>query len=102
MPLRQRGALHPQSLNRRSILEAVTDLTLREIGLAAEKILGREVHVEAGTDIVADLQVDSLALMNIVMELEDAFDISIPLDRIAEIRTAGELSALINDLRKKN
>jgi acyl carrier protein len=83
-------------------LEAVTDLTLREIGVAAEKILGRPVEVRAETNIVADLQVDSLALMNIVMELEDTFDISIPLDRIAEIQTAGELAALINDLRKKN
>jgi acyl carrier protein len=51
------------------------------------------------TDIARDLQVDSLALMNIVMELEDAFDLSIPLDRLAVVQTVGDLAGLVNDLR---
>ena len=48
-----------------------------------------------------DLAVDSLALMNIVMELEDRFDLSIPLDRLATVQTVGDLSDLINTLRMK-
>ncbi|MCR6634215.1 acyl carrier protein [Devosia sp.] len=39
--------------------------------------------------------------MNIIMELEDTFDISIPLDRLASVETAGDLSKLINDLRTR-
>ncbi|MFT4255121.1 MAG: acyl carrier protein [Caulobacter sp.] len=82
-------------------MDTVTDLSLREIGLAASKVLGRAVEVTNDTHIGRDLAVDSLALMNIVMEIEDAFDISIPLDRLASVETAGDLSKLINDLRTK-
>ena len=79
----------------------VIDLTTAEIGRAARNVLGRPVVVTAGTDIARDLDVDSLALMNIVMELEDAFDVSIPLDRLGPVRTVGDLAAVITDLREK-
>lgn len=82
-------------------MEAVTDLTLREIGLATGKVLGRSVEVTNDTHIGRDLAVDSLALMNIIMELEDTFDISIPLDRLASVETAGDLASLIKELRNK-
>lgn len=81
--------------------ELVADLTVREIGRAAETVLGRPVRVASDTDIARDLAIDSLALMNIVMELEDKFDLSIPLDRMAVIQTVGELGALIDELRAK-
>ena len=71
---------------------SVTDLTTVEIARAARHVLGRPVSVTADTDIARDLNVDSLAMMNIVMELEDAFDVSIPLDRLAPVRTAGALA----------
>jgi acyl carrier protein len=61
------------------MVELATDLTVREVARAA----------------------DSLALMNIVMELEDRFDLSIPLDRLATVQTVGDLSDLINKLRMK-
>lgn len=80
---------------------AVTDLTVREISRAAQSVLGRPVEITDETDIARDLAVDSLALMNIVMELEDSFDISIPLDRLAQVQTIGDLSALVNELRMK-
>ena len=79
----------------------VTDLTLAEIARAARSVLGRPVKVTSATDIARDLNVDSLALMNIVMELEDAFDVSIPIDRLAPVQTAGDLAALITELRER-
>ena len=79
----------------------VTDFTVAEIARAARKVLGRPVELSADTDIARDLDVDSLALMNIVMELEDTFDVSIPLDRLASVRTVGDLSGLVGELRRK-
>ena len=76
-------------------------MTVREVARAAETVLGRSVQVTHETDIARDLAVDSLALMNIVMELEDRFDLSIPLDRLATVQTVGDLSDLINKLRVK-
>jgi acyl carrier protein len=81
--------------------ELVIDLTVREIGRAAESVLGKPVSVSEETDIARDLSVDSLALMNIVMELEDKFDLSIPLDRMAEVQTVGDLARIIDEMRVK-
>lgn len=81
--------------------ELVVDLTVREIGRAAEGVLGKAVTVTPETDIARDLSIDSLALMNIVMELEDKFDLSIPLDRMADVQTVGQLAGLIDELRAK-
>ena len=81
------------------MVELATDLTVREVARAAETVLGRSVQVTPQTDIARDLAVDSLALMNIVMELEDVFELSIPLDRLADVETVGDLAGLINELR---
>lgn len=80
-------------------MESVTDLTVRQIGRTAGQVMQRNVEVTAETDIGRDLGVDSLTLMNIVMELEDVFELSIPLDRLADVETVGDLAALINELR---
>ncbi len=79
----------------------VTDLTVREVARAAETVLGRSLNVTASSDISRDLEVDSLTLMNIVMELEDRFDISIPIDRLSDVQTVGDLSSVIDNIRKK-
>ena len=80
---------------------AVTDLTVHQIQQAVESVLGRSVTIDRDTDIARDLAVDSLALMNIVMELEDAFDVSMPLDRLATVQTIGDLADIISSLRQE-
>ena len=47
------------------------------------------------TDIAEDLRLDSLAVMDLMMELEDKFDVSIPLNMVAEIRTVGDLAEAV-------
>ncbi|HJQ57679.1 MAG TPA: acyl carrier protein [Vineibacter sp.] len=54
--------------------------------------------IQGGTVITKDLNIDSLAVMDMVMELEDRFDISIPLNDVAEIHTVDELTDAV--LRK--
>jgi acyl carrier protein len=83
------------------MIVSVTDFTLAEIARAARNVLGRPVTITPQTDIARDLNVDSLALMNIVMELEDAFDVSIPLDRLASVQTACDLATLVTELRER-
>ncbi|MEM7222907.1 MAG: acyl carrier protein [Pseudomonadota bacterium] len=56
--------------------------------------------IESGTDILEDLEVDSLSVMNFIMKLEDHFDISIPLNVLSDIRTVGDLAATITQLKK--
>jgi acyl carrier protein len=63
-------------------------------------------RVPAGTPILPeskiarDLALDSVAIMDFVMDIEDHFDISIPLDRIAEVETVEDLSRAVEALLK--
>ena len=59
------------------------------------------VQVSAQTRIARDLGLDSVAVMDFVMEIEDYFDISIPLDRIAEVETVEDLSHAVEALLKE-
>ena len=44
------------------------------------------------TDLVADLGFDSLKVMKLLEEVEDSYDISIPLNILPDIRTVGDFS----------
>ena len=55
--------------------------------------------ISGSSRIVEDLAFDSLAVMNFVMGIEDELDISIPLDRLADIRTIDDLATTIVALR---
>jgi len=58
-----------------------------------------EKPITGETVIAKDLTIDSLAIMDMVMELEDRFDVSIPMSVIAEIHTVDQLADTIRDLR---
>jgi acyl carrier protein len=70
-----------------------------DIATIFQQVLGHPVEITDGTDIVEDLGMDSLGVMNFVMAIEDFYDISIPLDRIAQIQTVGDLIHAVEDLR---
>ena len=50
-------------------------------------------------NIVNDLGLDSIAVMNFCMALEDKFDISIPLHDMASVVTVDDLAKTIETLR---
>jgi acyl carrier protein len=58
-----------------------------------------EKPITGETVIAKDLTIDSLAIMDMVMELEDRFDVSIPMSVIAEIHTVDQLADTIRELR---
>lgn len=41
--------------------------------------------------IVTDLEVDSTAVFDLIMGLEDHYDVSIPMEMVSDIKTVGEL-----------
>ncbi len=55
--------------------------------------------ISDGTHITEDLGLDSVAMMDFVMEIEDKLDISVPLDKIAEVETLGDLIATVQRLK---
>jgi acyl carrier protein len=57
--------------------------------------------VTAATSIIRDLGLDSLAVMNFVMVLEDRFDLSIPIDMIADVETVEDLARVVSSLQTR-
>jgi acyl carrier protein len=58
------------------------------------------VSLSAQTQIVGGLGLDSVAILDFIMDIEDRFDISIPLDRVAEVQTVGELIGAVESLKR--
>jgi acyl carrier protein len=53
------------------------------------------IELRPDTDISADLNIDSVTVMDFVMEVEDHFDIEIPLNVLSETRTMGDLVKVV-------
>ena len=58
------------------------------------------IEVTSDTQILRGLGLDSVAILDFIMDLEDRFDISIPLDRVAEVQTISDLSGAIDKLMR--
>lgn len=71
-----------------------------EIATALVPFKKSEIQITAATDIARDLNMDSLAVMDLLMELEDKFDVSIPLNMVPEISTVGQLAQTVIDSKK--
>jgi acyl carrier protein len=56
--------------------------------------------INAETDLVADLGLDSLKVMKLVETVEDSFDISVPLNVLPEVRTVGDFVQQIEKISK--
>ena len=74
---------------------------LSEITQVLQSIVARPVFLTPETNIIADLGMDSLALMDFCMALEDRLDISIPLHQLADVVSIGDLAVTIDSVRGK-
>ena len=59
-----------------------------------------DTKLTAETRIVGGLGLDSVAVLDFIQDVEDRFDLSIPLERVAEVQTIGELSLAIETLKR--
>ena len=76
-----------------SIQERVVDIVAEQLGVDKEKI-------NIDTHFVNDLGADSLDTVELVMELEEEFDINIPDDVAEKIQTIGEAVKFIDENEK--
>jgi acyl carrier protein len=47
------------------------------------------------TELSADLNIDSVAAMDLIMEIEDRFEIDIPVNQVSDLRNLGDLVDLV-------
>jgi acyl carrier protein len=74
----------------RSVIEAkLTDLLVDELGLERD-----DITMEAKFE--EDLDVDSLGVVELLMALEDNFDVKIPDEEAEKITTVGEAAEMVS------
>lgn len=78
------------------------DLAATTIEAAVREALGvirpGAAELDADADLAAEAGLDSVAVMDLVMEIEDRLDLSIPVDILAQARTVRQLCAGIVSL----
>ena len=72
------------------VLEKVKDILAKQFEVEADTITER-------TDIAEDLGADSLDVVDVLMSLEDAFDVEIPDEEIEKLTTVGALVSYIEE-----
>ncbi|MET9535118.1 acyl carrier protein [Streptomyces sp. NPDC006649] len=76
-----------------------TDI-LNAIAKIVEEVVGVDsAMVTTEKSFVDDLDVDSLAMVEMNMAIEDRFELKIPDDRVAELRTVGDMVSYIGNYR---
>mgnify|MGYP001812320696 FL=1 len=77
-----------------SVRDRVIEIICEQMGQSKDK-------VSEETSFINDLGADSLDTVELVMELEDEFDLSIPDDAAEKIKTVGDAISYIDEHAKK-
>jgi acyl carrier protein len=77
------GSIHGRTMTMASIEQRVIDIVAEQLGVEKEKIT-------RDSSFVNDLGADSLDTVELVMELEEEFEINIPDDAADKILTVGQ------------
>jgi acyl carrier protein len=54
------------------------------------------IELTAATNLGSDLDIDSVEVMDLIMEIEDKFDIDIPINLVSDIERIGDLAKLVS------
>ena len=54
------------------------------------------IEITQETQLSEDLEMDSMAAMNLVMEIEDSFDIDIPINLLSEVTCPKHLAEIVS------
>ena len=61
-----------------------------------------ETEISAETNLITHLAIDSVKLLNLIMEIEDQFDISVPLNALVDVLTVQDLADLIYKIKSSS
>ncbi len=78
-----------------SIEERLKEMIIKQLGVS-------ESAVTLESSFVNDLGADSLDIVELVMELEDEFDVNIPDEEAQKMQTVGDAVKYINEHTQKN
>jgi acyl carrier protein len=64
---------------------------LRDVCAILERYRPPEVALTPATELSSDLNIDSVAAMDLIMEIEDKFGIDIPINVVSDLRNLQDL-----------
>lgn len=67
-----------------------------------EPFNAKNIELKPDTEISADLNIDSVTVMDFVMEVEDHFDIDIPLNVLSETHSMADLVKVVQERVQKS
>ena len=74
------------------------DTVERDTLAILKRMSRRSIDPAPAHELMADLGFDSLQILEFVGELEDHFDVAVPLNTLTHIRTVGEIIAEVRTL----
>ena len=81
-------------------MNAGYELILKRLHDHLQRIAGPKVHIEDDLEIVRQLGLDSIKVLDLIMEIEDEFDVSVPMNVLADVRTVRDLATAIHSLKQ--
>ena len=75
------------------VIDKVKELVAEQLGISKDKIT-------ENSHIIEDLGADSLDVIEMLMTLEDEYGITIPDDKISQIKTINQIVELIEECQK--
>ncbi len=70
----------------------------QSIKAAVSRALPEQSNLSWTENLSSDAGLDSVQIMNLVMEVEDELDLSVPVDLLAEVSTLDELAGRLAEL----
>jgi len=80
--------------------DVADELETKVIDIVAEQMGADKAEITRETSFVNDLQADSLDTVELVMEFEDEFEISIPDEDAEKIQTVGQAIDYVREHKK--
>ena len=79
-------------------VSAEHDLVFHKIAGLLRELAGAKIDITRETNFLSDIDIDSVAVLDLIMEIEDEYAISFPMNKTAEIKTVGELVDAVHEL----
>ena len=78
------------------------DVVAKLVDILTPLAEGRVADINENTELTGELALDSLKVMDLLMAVEDEFDVSVPINMLAEVKTVGDLAVQIQKAAGQN
>lgn len=74
----------------------ISGLLRRQLAASGAADNSQDVEIDSSTNLVSDLDLDSFAVMELLMEIEDHYDIAIDIGSLANVHTLRDLAGVVH------